>query len=102
MHAGQLAVDEETVRALLADQLPRWAGRAVRLLPQTGTVNAIVRLGDDLAARFPLQPGDPADVRRDLTREADAARRLAGRLRVGVPEVVAPASRGTATRCRGR
>ncbi|GAB2594527.1 aminoglycoside phosphotransferase family protein [Microlunatus antarcticus] len=89
MHAGQLEVDEGTVRALLADQLPQWAGLEVRLLPQTGTVNAIARVGDALAARFPLQPGDAADVRRDLAREADASRRLVGRLRVAVPEVVA-------------
>jgi aminoglycoside phosphotransferase (APT) family kinase protein len=89
MHAGQLEVDAETVRALVSDQLPQWADLEVRLLPQAGTVNAIVRLGDELAARFRLQPGDPADVRRNLVREADAAQRLNGRLRVPVPVVVA-------------
>ena len=89
LHEGQLAIDAETVRALVAEQHPAWAGLEVRLLPQAGTVNAIARLGDDLAARFALQPGEPADVRRDLLREADAARRLAGRLQVPVPEVVA-------------
>lgn len=89
LHPGQLEVDAATVRALVADQLPQWAGLDVRLLPQTGTVNAIARIGDDLAARFPLQPGAPDEVRRNLAREADAARRLHGRLHVGVPEVVA-------------
>jgi aminoglycoside phosphotransferase (APT) family kinase protein len=89
MHQGQLVVDAETVRALVADQLPAYAGRSVRLLLQGGTVHAIARLGDDLVARFPLQPGDPDEVRRTLEREADAARSLAGRLRVPVPEPVA-------------
>ena len=89
MHRDQLEVTEETVRALLADQLPALAGRPVRLLPQSGTVNAIARLGEDLAARFPLQPADPEDVRRTLEREADSARRLVGRLRVPVPAPVA-------------
>ena len=89
VHVGQLEVDAETVRALLADQLPRWAGLEVRVLPQSGTVNAIARIGDGLAARLPLQPQDPDDARRALTREAEASRRLAGRLRVPVPEVVA-------------
>ena len=50
MHEGQLEVSEQTVRALLADQLPAWAGSEVRMLPQSGTVNAIARIGDDLAA----------------------------------------------------
>ena len=89
MHEGQLVVDEETVRALVADQLPAYAGLPVRLLPQGGTVNAIARLGDHLAARFPLQPGEPGEVRRTLVREADAARLLAGRLSVAVPAPVA-------------
>ncbi|MGI3780432.1 MAG: phosphotransferase, partial [Janthinobacterium lividum] len=89
MHAGQLEVDAETVRALLVDQLPRWAGLEVRVLPQSGTVNAIARIGDGLAARFPLQPAAPADARGALVAEADASRRLVGRLGVPVPEVVA-------------
>ncbi len=89
MHAGQLAVDEALVRALVADQLPAYADRPVRLLAQTGTVNAIARLGDDLAARFPLQPGEPGPVRVELEAEAEAARRLVGRLRVPVPGPVA-------------
>src|SRR3954447_20603591 len=89
MHRDQLQLTEETVRALLADQLPALAARPVRLLPQAGTVNAIARLGEDLAARFPLQPADPEDVRRTLEREADAARRLVGGLRVPVPAPVA-------------
>ncbi|HEY0240826.1 MAG TPA: phosphotransferase [Friedmanniella sp.] len=89
LHPGQLAVDEQTVRALLAEQLPQWADLEVRLLPQTGTVNAVARLGEGLAARFPLQPGPVADVRRTLAAEVDAARRLAGRVSVPVPEVVA-------------
>lgn len=89
MHEGQLEVDAATVHALLADQLPELAGLEVRMVPQAGTVNAVARLGERLAARFPLQPGDPADVRRTLVQEADAARRLVGRLRVAVPEPVA-------------
>lgn len=89
MHVGQFHVDEALVSALVADQLPAYAARPVRLLAQTGTVNAIARIGDDLAARFPLQPGEPALVRAGLEREAEAARRLVGRLRVPVPEPVA-------------
>lgn len=89
MHVGQIDVTGELVRALVADQLPAYADRPVRLLAQTGTVNAIARVGDDLAARFPLQPGEPERVRAELEREAEAARRLVGRLRVPVPEPVA-------------
>jgi aminoglycoside phosphotransferase (APT) family kinase protein len=89
LHPGQLEVDAETVRALVVDQLPELAGLPVRLLRQAGTVNAVARLGDDLAARFLLQPAPYADVRRGLEREADVARSLAGRLGVPVPQLVA-------------
>ena len=88
MHEDQLDVSVETVRALVADQLPAWRDLAVRLLPQSGTVNAIARLGDALAARFPLRPGRPEEVRRVLELEAAAGRRLVGRLRVPFPEPV--------------
>lgn len=89
MHEGELVVTVDLVRALVAEQLPAYADRPVRLLAQTGTVNAIARLGDDLAARFPLQPDDPGTVRSGLVREAEAARRLVGRVRVPVPAPVA-------------
>ena len=89
MHPGQLSVTVDQVRALVVDQLPAYADRPVRLLPQTGTVNAIARLGDDLAARFPLQGDDAGAVRAGLEGEAAAARRLDGRVRVAVPVPVA-------------
>ena len=54
-----------------------------------GTVNAIFRIGDQLAARFPLQPGPAGAVRSGLEREAAAARELAGRTRFRTPEPVA-------------
>ncbi|MGH3679678.1 MAG: aminoglycoside phosphotransferase family protein [Natronosporangium sp.] len=54
-----------------------------------GTVNAIFRVGDRLAARFPLQPGDVEVTRRRLQAEAEAARELVGRTRFPTPEPVA-------------
>ena len=89
MHADQLPVPAETVRALVADQFPRWRGLPVRRVAADGTVNAIFRIGDRLATRFPLRRQDPADSRRWLESEAAAARELAGRTRFRTPEPVA-------------
>jgi aminoglycoside phosphotransferase (APT) family kinase protein len=57
MHADEVAVDDATVRRLLAAQLPEWAGLTVRRLPPTGTDNQLFRLGDDLLVRMPRVPG---------------------------------------------
>ena len=70
MHAGQLSIDVETVEALVREQFPQWASLPIRRVDSTGTVNAIFRLGDRLAARFPLQPGDLEATRASLEREA--------------------------------
>lgn len=94
MHAGQLTVTPAAVRALVADQFLRWRDLPVRAVAAHGTVNAIFRLGDDLAARFPLRPGDPEEVRRQLAAEADAARELLGRTPFRTPEPVAPGEPG--------
>ena len=75
-----------TVRALVAAQFPRWAGLPVTAVDTAGTVNAVFRVGDGVAARFPLLPGDVADVRRQLAAEAAAARELLGRTRFATPE----------------
>ena len=53
MHADEIAIDDETVRRLVAVQLPDWAGLPVRRLPPIGTDNQLFRLGDDLLVRMP-------------------------------------------------
>lgn len=85
MHADQLEITPSTVRALIAEQFPQWAGLEVRRVSTEGTVNAIFRIGDALAARFPLRPGDPATI----TAEFEAARELLAGTSVPVPEPVA-------------
>jgi aminoglycoside phosphotransferase (APT) family kinase protein len=89
MHSDQLSVSAETVRALVDDQFPGWHGLRIRSVVTEGTVNAIFRIGDGFAARFPLRPGDATATRRGLESEADAARELAGRTRFRTPEPVA-------------
>lgn len=78
MHADQLAVDVGTVRALIADQFPHWRALPVRRVDSAGTVNAIFRLGNELAARLPLRADDPEEVAAALGSEAAAAAELAG------------------------
>ncbi len=89
MHSGQLTVSPGMVRELVDAQFPSWRNLAVRAVESAGTVNAIFRIGGQLAARFPLRPGDAAAVRRRLEAEAAAARELAGRTRFATPEPVA-------------
>ncbi len=89
MHADQLDVPVRTVRRLVAGQFPEWADLPVRALDSPGTVNAIFRVGDRLTARFPLHPGEPAEIRRRLAKEAAAAELLARRTRFRTPEPVA-------------
>jgi aminoglycoside phosphotransferase (APT) family kinase protein len=89
MHDNQLTIPPDTVRGLVDDQFPQWRALPVRALASQGTVNAIFRLGDELAARFPLQFADPDDTWRMLEREAEAARELLGRTRFGTPAPIA-------------
>jgi aminoglycoside phosphotransferase (APT) family kinase protein len=58
MHAGQLTVSLERVRRLVDEQFPAWRGLPIASIASRGTVNAIFRIGDHLAARFPLESGD--------------------------------------------
>jgi aminoglycoside phosphotransferase (APT) family kinase protein len=69
-----------TVRRLIADQFPAWAGLDVREVRSAATTDAVFRVGDDLAARFPPRGGDPERLRRWLEVEAAAAREPLSRL----------------------
>lgn len=53
IHADEVHVDDDLVRALLADRDPTWADLPLRRVPSTGTDNVIYRLGDDLGVRVP-------------------------------------------------
>ncbi|MFL5994023.1 MAG: aminoglycoside phosphotransferase family protein [Streptomyces sp.] len=89
MHANQLTVLPETVRMLVDQQFPEWRSLPVRSIAAQGTVNAVFRIGDRLAARFPLESAEVESTRRWLKSEAEAARELAGRTRFPTPEPVA-------------
>lgn len=82
MHVGELVVTLADARRLIAASFPELAGRELRIVDGTGTLNTIVRIGTDgagdgLAARFPLLREDAASARATLEREADAAREAA-------------------------
>jgi aminoglycoside phosphotransferase (APT) family kinase protein len=89
VHVDQITVTLEVVRRLVDDQFPQWRQLPLRAVPGAGTVNAIVRIGDGLAARFPLRGDDPAAARAGLEAEAAAARELAGCSPVPTPVPVA-------------
>ncbi len=87
MHDDQLDISGPTVRALIDEQFPQWRELPVRPPAGHGTVNAIFRVGDELTARFPLQPRP--GVRAWLEAEAAAATELLGRTRFATPAPVA-------------
>jgi aminoglycoside phosphotransferase (APT) family kinase protein len=88
MHADELPIDAAVARDLIDAQFPQWRGLHVRRVASSGTDNAIFRLGDRLAARFPLLGADPAATRRELESEAAAGRELAVATRFPVPALV--------------
>lgn len=89
MHSDQHYVDAQTVGKLVEAQFPEWRELPITEQCSGGTVNAIFRIGDDLAARFPLIGHDPTQVRASLAAEAHAARDLAEAATVPTPEPVA-------------
>lgn len=73
MHDDQITVSAEQVAALVADEFPALAGLDVVPVDGGGTVNAIFRIGEDVAARFPLRRDDPARMLARLDREMVAS-----------------------------
>lgn len=78
MHDDQLTITTEQVRSLIADQFPQFRGQDIRELGTAGTVNAIFRIGERHAARFPLRITNPADCLRNLEQEIEASREFHG------------------------
>jgi aminoglycoside phosphotransferase (APT) family kinase protein len=85
MHVGEIDIDIDLVRALVADQFPELVDQPMVEVRSTGTVNAIYRIGDQLYARLPRV----AHWARDLDREWQWLPPLAARLSLRTPEPVA-------------
>lgn len=84
MHADEIPIGVETVRALLADQFPLWAELPIERVDSSGTVNAMFRLGDSMVVRLPfVAHGAPG-----IDHEAAWLPRLAPHLPVLVPTVL--------------
>ncbi|MCG0290535.1 aminoglycoside phosphotransferase family protein [Streptomyces sp. PSAA01] len=62
MHADEWPIDVALVRRLLAAQFPRWAELPIERFASSGTVNALFRLGGDLAVRLPRIAGGAEGV----------------------------------------
>jgi aminoglycoside phosphotransferase (APT) family kinase protein len=52
LHVGELEIDAELARRLVAARLPELADLPITEVRSTGTVNALFRIGDDLCARL--------------------------------------------------
>ncbi|HET6818601.1 MAG TPA: aminoglycoside phosphotransferase family protein [Mycobacteriales bacterium] len=77
MHDDEVRVDAATAVRLITEQFPQWADMPVRELTTAATMNAIFRVGDSLAARFPLRASDPDTMRAALEQEAAAGTEFA-------------------------
>lgn len=90
MHEGELELTDDTAGRLIARRFPELALMPLRRVPTVGTVNTIFRIGDDLAARFPLI----GEAEAALTAEAHAMSAFAAVCPVAAPR---PVGIGTAS-----
>jgi aminoglycoside phosphotransferase (APT) family kinase protein len=85
LHHDEVAIDAALVRALVAEQLPEYAGLPLHRVASGGTEHAVFRLGEELAIRMPMTPGAVAG----LLKEVRWLPVLRPHLTLDVPEVVA-------------
>ena len=89
MHPDQLVLSQELAAQLITDLLPGTDPATIRLLPTSATTSTVVRIGEDLAARFPLEPSDPDAARTALAAEHEAMAEFASVCPLPAPEPVA-------------
>jgi aminoglycoside phosphotransferase (APT) family kinase protein len=66
MHEDEVDIDDMLVRRVLAAQFPQWSELPIERVASDGTVNAIFRLGQELAVRLPLVDRAVHDLDREL------------------------------------
>ena len=84
LHADELRLDLSLVRALVDRAFPEYAGRALEPASDSGSSNALFRLGSDLVVRLPRQPGGGSSI----DKEARWLPYVGERVTAAVPEIV--------------
>ncbi|MFE6487415.1 hypothetical protein ACFVGN_31395 [Streptomyces sp. NPDC057757] len=64
-HAHGTPVDEALVRELSPARFPAWADLPLKRVTSAGAVNALYRLGDDMAVRLLRAPECAGDVEKE-------------------------------------
>jgi aminoglycoside phosphotransferase (APT) family kinase protein len=90
MHVDEVEIDDSLVRQLVVDQFPEWADLPLRRVEPAGTVNAIFRLGDQLALRLAVRKGPTKPGGKEL----DWLPKLAPLLPLQIPVPVAQGQPG--------
>lgn len=85
LHDDELEVNAALVRRLLRRSLPQYSDLSIEPSRQSGSSNALFRLGDSLLVRLPRQPGGSATIEK----EARWLPHMGRALSVEVPEIVA-------------
>lgn len=88
MHSDQLHIDADIVRQMVFDQFPEYRHERIERLAATGTVNAIFRIGSNVAARFPLRAADPVECADMLRKEAAAMTEFAAHAPFACPRSI--------------
>lgn len=84
LHADELSIDLTLVRPLVDRAFPEYVDDSLSQLSDSGSSNALFRLGDDKLVRLPRQPGGGATI----AKEASWLPYVASRVTVEVPAVV--------------
>jgi aminoglycoside phosphotransferase (APT) family kinase protein len=84
-HDNEIPIGVDLVHRLIGSQFPQYAAMPLNRLGASGSTNAIFRLGDELLARLPRQPGG-SEV---IVKEQRWLPLIGRHLPVAVPEIVA-------------
>ncbi len=84
LHADELPVDVALVRQLVDRAFPEYVEDGLRAVHDSGSSNALFRLGKDKLVRLPRQPGGGASI----DKESSWLPYVAPRVTAGVPAIV--------------
>ncbi|WP_081408463.1 MULTISPECIES: phosphotransferase [Acinetobacter] len=76
MHNDQVNIDTDIVANMIHEQFPQYCNLEIKKLDTQGTMNAIYRIGDKLAAKFPLRLIDNKLCNEQILAEASAMKEI--------------------------